>query len=137
MKKPHHIQNGFARQAQRGFAIVAALFLIVTLAALGAFMVTLSNTQHLTSAQDVQGSRAYWAARAGLEWGISSVAASCPISPTTFTVNTFSVAVTCAQQTYTEASTTINIFKLTSVASIGTVGSLGFIERSVSASIEK
>lgn len=124
--------------AQRGFAAIAAIFLVVVLAALGTFMVTFSNTQQLTSAQDVQGSRAYWAARAGLEWGIASAAASCPASPTTLTVNTFSVLITCALQTYPEAGVTVNIFQFTSVASsAGAVGSVGFIERSVSASLEK
>ena len=63
-----------------GFAAIAAIFLLVALAALGAFMVTFSNTQQLTSAQDLQGSRAYWAARAGLEWGIvrGAGASACP-----------------------------------------------------------
>lgn len=129
MKQPHKMQ--------RGFAIIAAIFLLVVLAALGAFMVTFSNTQHLTSAQDVQGSRAYWAARAGLEWGIAGTTATCPASPTTLSVNSFSVVVTCALQTYSESDATIRIFKLSSVASTGSIGSLGFIERSVSASIEK
>lgn len=137
MKKHLHIPSRFASQAQRGFAIVAALFLIVTLAALGAFMVTISNTQHLTSAQDVQGSRAYWAARSGLEWAIAGVSSTsaCPASPPA-TINGFTLTITCTPQTYTEASASINIFKLSSVAKIGTVGSLGYIERSVSASIE-
>lgn len=129
MMRPHKIQ--------RGFAIIAAIFLLVVLAALGAFMVTFSNTQHLTSAQDVQGSRAYWAARAGLEWGIASTTATCPTSPTTLNVNSFSVVVTCGLQTYSETNAAINIFRITSVASAGSIGSLGFIERSVSASIEK
>ena len=61
------------RQSQRGFVLVAAVFLLVVLAALGAFMVTFTNTQQLASAQDVQGSRAYWAARAGLEWAAASI----------------------------------------------------------------
>lgn len=129
MMQPHKIQ--------RGFAIIAAIFLLVVLAALGAFMVTFSNTQHLTSAQDVQGSRAYWAARAGLEWGIASTTTACPTSPTTLSVNSFNVIVTCALQTYPEGSATINIFRITSVASTGSIGNVGFIERSVSASIEK
>ncbi|NOS96015.1 MAG: hypothetical protein HOP26_06300 [Methylotenera sp.] len=129
MMQPHKIQ--------RGFAIIAAIFLLVVLAALGAFMVTFSNTQHLTSAQDVQGSRAYWAARAGLEWGIASTTTACPTSPTTLSVNSFNVIVTCALQTYPEGSATINIFRITSVASTGNIGNVGFIERSVSASIEK
>src|SRR5450830_1394703 len=66
------------QQAQRGFAAISAIFLVVILAALGAFMLTFSNTQQLTSAQDLQGTRAYWAARAGLEWGIGSVASPVP-----------------------------------------------------------
>ena len=149
---------------QRGFAAIAAIFLVVVLAALGAFMVTFSNTQQLTSAQDIQGSRAYWAARAGLEWGIGSVAAStatppaCPVLPvpaspsSTPTSSTtplptsfdggFSVTVNCVRNDYEEAPAmpgTPNrfIYQITAVASTGSVGSIGFIERSMSASMER
>lgn len=122
---------------QYGFAIISAIFLLVVLALLGAFMVTFSNTQHITSAQDIQGSRAYWAARAGLEWGIAGTAATCPASPTTLTIASYSVVVTCAQQTYSESTATVNLFKITSVASAGTVGSISFIERSLSAAVER
>ena len=123
---------------QRGFAAISALFLVVVLAALGGFMLTFSNTQQLTSAQDLQGSRAYWAARAGLEWGIAGTLAACPASPTTLTIDVFSVVITCSLQAYAEAGATVNIFRLSSVASsAGAAGSLGFIERSLSAAIEK
>ncbi len=135
---------------QQGFAIVAAIFLLVVLAALGAFMVTFSNTQHLTSAQDVQGSRAYWAARAGLEWAIAGVAATAPVAPAVLppatcpvtappaSVNGFTLVITCTPQSYTEAGATVNMFQLTSSASTaGAVGSAGFIERSLSASMEQ
>jgi MSHA biogenesis protein MshP len=127
-------------QTQRGFAAIAAIFLVVVLAALGGFMVTFSNTQQLTSAQDVQGSRAYWAARAGLEWGLASAsaAAACPASPTTLTVDGFTVVIACAANAYTEAGAPVNIYQFTSVASsAGAVGSVGFIERSLSASMER
>ncbi len=132
MKKP--------RARQQGFAAIVAVFLVVVLAALGAFMVTFSNTQQLTSAQDVQGSRAYWAARAGLEWGVSSAiaASACPASPTTLTIDGFSVVITCTVQAYSENSASPKIFQFTSIASSGgTVGSVGYIERSLSASMEK
>ena len=128
------------RARQQGFAAIVAVFLVVVLAALGAFMVTFSNTQQLTSAQDVQGSRAYWAARAGLEWGGSSAvaASACPASPTTLTIDGFSVAITCTMQTYAEEAASPKIFQLTAVAaSAGGVGGIGFVERSVSASLEK
>ena len=148
------------RQAQRGFAAIAAIFLVVILAALGAFMLTFSNTQQLTSAQDIQGTRAYWAARAGLEWGIGRVVASpstplaCPILPvpttpsslpltsTTLLVTTFNggfrVTVTCSRADYTEGSATRSIYQFTAVASNGAaVGSIVYIERSLSASMER
>lgn len=127
---------------QRGFAIVAAVFLLVVLAALGAFMVTVSNGQHLSSAQDIQGSRAYWAARAGLEWEVASVDSS-PVSPvcpadTTLSVEDFNVNVTCGSQSYSEGSETKNLFTLESVASQSgaLVGSIGFVERKLRASVE-
>lgn len=136
---------------QGGFAAIAAIFLLVVLAALGGFMMTFSNTQQLTSTQDLQGSRAYWAARGGLEWAITGVAASAPVAPDVLpqatcpattppaTLDNFALVITCTTQTYSEAGATVNIFQLTSVASStgAAVGGLGFIERSVSAAIER
>lgn len=136
-------------QVQRGFAAIAAIFLVVVLAALGGFMLTFSNTQQLTSAQDVQGSRAYWAARAGLEWGVSAVSATgvCTTSPALLAVDGFTVCVACRQHIYTEAADTpnVSIFTMESVArasvlasctAVGAVGSVSYIERSISLSME-
>lgn len=55
---------------QRGFSIVAAIFILVVLAALGAFLVSVSSTQHLALALDAMSSRVQQAARGGLEWGV-------------------------------------------------------------------
>ena len=53
----------------RGFALVGAIFILVVLAAL-AVAITLITTQSETGhARDIIGSRAYQAARAGLDWG--------------------------------------------------------------------
>jgi MSHA biogenesis protein MshP len=110
---------------------------VVLLAALGSFMVSFSNTQHLNSAQDIQGTRGYWAARAGLEWGIASVTAACPASPTTLSVDGFTVIVTCALTTYSDPGS-VNLFQITAVANTaGAVGSPSYIERSLTASMEK
>lgn len=131
---------------QGGFAAIAAIFLVVVLAALGGFMLTFSNTQQLTSTQDLQGSRAYWAARAGLEWGIFNVTAvvpaACPASPTGLVINAFTVTVTCTAQTYQDEGGVAppphtRIFQLTAEATLGAVGTAGRIERSVSASLER
>lgn len=52
-----------------GFAIVAIVGLLVVLGALGAALSVTSTTHHVGAALDLQGVRAYYAARAGLEWG--------------------------------------------------------------------
>ena len=61
------------RDHQAGIALASAIFLIVVLAALGAIVVTVSGLQHTSSARDVMGSKAYQAARAGIEWGAFKV----------------------------------------------------------------
>lgn len=125
-------------RTQQGFAIVAAIFLLVTLSALGAFMLNFSNTQHLTSAQDIQGSRAYWAAKAGVQWAAANIqpAAACPAAAT-LTLDGFAVAVTCTSNTYTEGSDTRIIYWVQSTAtSAGSVGSIGYSERAINSFIE-
>jgi MSHA biogenesis protein MshP len=52
----------------RGFALVLALFLIVSIAAISAYLLSVSNVQVETGIMDEQGARAYQAARAGLDW---------------------------------------------------------------------
>jgi MSHA biogenesis protein MshP len=53
-----------------GVGLVTAIFLLVVLSGLAVAMVAISSAQHVTSALDVQGARAYQAARAGIEWGL-------------------------------------------------------------------
>jgi len=62
-----------APSLQRGASLVTAIFLLVVLASLAVAMVTLSTTQQAASNLDLQGSRAYLAARAGAEWGVYQV----------------------------------------------------------------
>ena len=139
--------NALTPFLQRGFAAIAAIFLVVVLAALGGFMVTFSNTQQLTSAQDVQGVRAYWAARAGLEWAVVAIPATpalCPNAAATgvsgavpAAIDGFALQITCSRRLYTEGGAAPTIFVVESRASAGTtVGGISYIERSVSATLE-
>lgn len=139
-----------------GFALVSAIFLLVVLAALGAFMVTLSTVQHITSAQDVQGSRAYQAARAGIEWGVYQVMApenanygltssfttqyACPAGASALntlagTLAGFNVSVTCARSTYDEGGNRVSVYRLTSTATSGAAGTTTYVERQLSATV--
>ena len=52
-----------------GFALILALFLLVSLAAIGAYLLTISTGQVAAVGQDVMAANAYQAARAGIDWG--------------------------------------------------------------------
>lgn len=129
----------FLLRNQRGFAIVAAIFLLVILSALGAFMLTFSTTQHLTSAQDVQGSRAYWAAKAGTQWAVAKLqppAVTC-FPATTFILDGFTVVVTCTSNAYTEGTDNKIIYWVEStVTGGGAAGSVAYTERVLNAFVE-
>ena len=58
-----------SKPRQCGFSIVTAIFLLVVLSLLGAFIVSVTGLQQSSQQLDVQGVRAYQAARAGIEWG--------------------------------------------------------------------
>ena len=130
------------RTLQRGFSLVTAIFLLVVLSFLGVVMVTFSTTQHQSSALDVMGSRAYQAARAGIEWAAfqvanstSAVAATCA---TSFAQNSlggtlapFSVTVSCAAASHVEGTTPIWIYDVSAVAQTGTLGDQNYVERAI------
>ncbi len=59
-----------ARRKSAGVAIVTAIFMLVALAGLAVALVTLTTSQQTGSALDVQGQRAYQAAKAGIEWAL-------------------------------------------------------------------
>lgn len=127
-------------QPQRGFSIVTAIFLVVVLAALGAFILTVSGTQHGAAALDIQGAQSYQAARAGIEWGAFQVldpnnttttvscAADMPACPgaggTTDlaagtlagSLSSFTVTVSCTRTTATEGNLKIWVYQLVSTA---------------------
>lgn len=126
---------------QRGFSIVSAIFLLVVLSALGAFMLTFSNVQQMTSAQDLQGSKAYQVARAGIERGayqIIIVNTDCSSFPLSNNLQGFSLVVTCTPSgPYTEGGNTIHLYQITATATTGTVGSTTYTERQLQATLEK
>ncbi len=137
---------------QRGFVLPTAIFLLVILAALATFMVTLSRTSHISSALDLQGSRVYQAARAGIEWAAWQVvdpqtlpatsATPCPASPTTLaplagTLAAFQVVVTCTRTAWTDGADPVAIYQVTSTATSGVPGEVDYVERQIQASFGK
>ena len=136
--------RGGAAKTQRGFSLISAIFLLVVIAALGTFAVTLSTTQQQSSAMDVMGARAYQAARAGIEWGAYQVlrnagacAATTPLPAGTFpgTLSGFTVIVACSRTQPVENGAIVNVYQITSTARQGTALTAGFVERQISATI--
>lgn len=126
---------------QRGFSLVSAIFLLVVIAALGAFAVTLSTTQQQGAALDVLGARAYHAARAGIDWGAyqilrnNSCVASQPLASLPNTLAGFSVNVGCASTAHSEAGATVTVYQLTSTATQGAATTPDYVERQITATI--
>lgn len=126
----------------RGFALPSAIFLLVILSLLGAFMVSLSTSQSITSAQDVQGARAYRAARAGIERALFSLqppATTCGAVPASLTIDGFSVAINCTTPNppHDEGGVSKYIFRVTATATAGgSIGNIAYVERAVNTFIE-
>lgn len=123
-----------------GAALVSAIFLLVVLAALGAYMITVSGVQQTTTNRALISVRAYFAARAGLEWGIHQTVspfpipppAACPapamFTPAGFGFDGVSVAVNCSRTDYDDGVPTYT-YAFTSTASHGTAGTTEYVER--------
>jgi len=119
----------------RGFALVSAIFLLVVLAMLGGVIVSLSTTQNIGQTRDLLGTRAYFAAKAALEWGSQQVlrASNCPASMAG-AADGFSLVVACtAYGPYDEAGTSVMVYEITATASRGTAGAHDFAERQLRA----
>lgn len=91
-------------QRQNGVGLVTAIFLLVVIAGLAAALVNIFTSQQASSQLDQQGTRAYQAARAGIEWGLfrqvpnrtSCVSAGTFTLPASSMLNAFTVTVTCS-----------------------------------------
>lgn len=134
------------RKRQNGVSLVTAIFLVVIVASIGAFMLTIGQTQQKTTALSVLGQRSMNAAASGIEWGIQRAiqggGAGLDCSPGTVSfspgvtgMNGFNVAVTCNVQSFEEGTTTYNVYTLTSTATLNAFGSEDFISRSLRAVI--
>lgn len=137
-------------KVQRGFSLITAIFLLVVLGTLGTLMVTFFAAQQQSSALDVMGSRAYQAARAGVEWAAYQVStspanASAPVGCATIfnsgtlggTLAPFAVNVTCTPPiSAVEGASTIWVYDITSTATYGgAAGNPDYVERVISVKI--
>lgn len=132
------------RSAQGGFTLVSAIFIVVILSLIGTYIVSISALTGSSSSLALQGVKAYFAAKSGLEWGIYKVAPSavsgglppynCPATPTTLTFSQgglagFTAVVSCVQGSFTESGVTYNTFQISSTGSFGVPASADYASR--------
>lgn len=144
----------------RGFSLVTGIFLLVVLSALGVFMVMFTGLQQNTVQNDILGVRAYYAARAGINWALYQALepdnltpavppsfAACPAG----TINTmqgslapFTVVVTCDSRPHTEGNRFIRVYQITATACNQAacvaplaVPPMGYVERRVVVTVAK
>jgi MSHA biogenesis protein MshP len=131
-----------------GFALILAVFLIVSLAAIGLYLVSVSNVQVESGLMDEQGARAYQAARAGLDWEAYRVLrlATCDAGPTTipftFNLNGFYAEVRCTPYgPENEAGTPVTIYRIVSTGCNATPCSGGtgaaYVERQLQLTVAR
>jgi MSHA biogenesis protein MshP len=120
--------------SQKGFSLITAIFILLVLAVLGGFMVTMSGVQSRTTLWALQGARAYHAARSGLEWGIAQSLPG-PCAADTFSVDDFTVTVTCTLETFEEGGQTYNVYRITSLAEWGAYGGDDYVSRQLQARV--
>jgi MSHA biogenesis protein MshP len=150
-----------ASRRARGFSIVTAIFLLVVLSLLGAFIVSVTGLQQSSLQLDVQGVRAYQAARAGIEWGAyqvldpnnsigTPVLPVCPASPTNLSglagsLSPFTVTVTCSatiNAPTTEGNRNIGAYQIIATACNqppcpNPTPPSGYVERQLQATLSK
>ena len=137
---------------QRGFSIVSTLFVLVVLAALAAGLVQVSAIQHASATLDVQGARAYQAARAGIEWGLyrildpddvpSATLPACWGVPESLALEQdlapFAVSVSClGPASSTELDRVIGVYRLSATATFGAAHSPNRVSRTVERSVSR
>jgi MSHA biogenesis protein MshP len=124
---------------QKAFSLVAAIFLLVVLALLGALIASVTGMQQASGQLDLLGVRAYHSARAGLEWGAIQVIdpsgatpqpncsaiddlvmPSCPVAPAPGlgeSLSEFTVTVTCTVTAdTTEGNRKLRVFQVVASA---------------------
>lgn len=125
-------------RSQRGMSIVVAIFLIVVIASLSAFAVSVGDATGRSTSLHLQADRALAAARAGSEWAAYQALVQNQCAPGSTTLNLdqgalrgFRVTVTCRRSNHNEGATNYSVFDVSSFAQSGNFGDVDYASRTV------
>jgi MSHA biogenesis protein MshP len=133
-------------QRQRGMSLVAAMFVIVTLAMLALFAVRVSASGEQDVTMALMQGRALAAARSGIEYGAyrAELGAGCPLPGTVYTwsvpltqgaLTGFTATVTCVSSTHTNAGVPYRTYEIMSTARRGTYGTSDYVARAITKTV--
>jgi MSHA biogenesis protein MshP len=124
------------RHTQRGFSIVAAVFVIaVALLIVLAAVLTLS-ARNRSTVQALDASRALFAAQSGIEVATArALAGNCAAVPSSLDIEGFSVTLGCTRHPVDEAPEAYGIYTLTASAQRGRFSDHSFVSRRVRATV--
>lgn len=125
---------------QNGFSLVPALFLLVVLAALGIVAVRMMGVQQQTVVLAMQSSRAYAAARSGIDWSayqalVNGSCASSTLALTEGGLAGFSVDTNCSSTTHAEGPNTVRVFVIDAFAWSGSYGTPDYVSRRIRSTV--
>ena len=120
---------------QRGISLIVAIVIVVFLSLIATFLVRSVGSQQALNTQSLIGQRAFYAARAGLEWG---AAQALPPNNTCAAGNNLviegvNVVVDCSATDVIEAGVTYQVFRIDALAQSGTLGNPEYAQRRLSA----
>lgn len=120
---------------QSGLSLITAIFIVVGLALVATFAVRSLGSQQAQNNQALIGQRAFYAARAGLEWGAAQAllpTGSCGVG-TILVIEGITVTVSCMATPVTEAGVTYQIYAVDVLATSGMLGEPEYAQRSLTA----
>ncbi|MET0533306.1 MAG: hypothetical protein ABW171_03695 [Steroidobacter sp.] len=116
----------------RGFALIAALFLLILVAVLGTFAMRLNSSQQTNTDLELGGVGADAALQSGIQYAAARVlAAGCGGLPAALPnlAQSFTVSFSNCQQLPVANAPPVNVFSVTATATRGLYGSPDFVSR--------
>lgn len=126
------------REPQTGFSIVSALFLLVVLSSLAAYMVSVGGVQRATTLFSIQGARVYHASRSGIEWGVRQALVEGNCGTSELALGPYAIEVSCElSSTHSEKGANVSVYLISSQAEFGEFGDREYISRTLDVTVSE